>query len=121
MKLACLALTAAGLAAQHIDLDGTWKWHGGDEPRFAEPDFDDSAWSGYELPRRGPVLPGRSWIRRKVTAPSEIRDPAVTIGALNNCYEVFVNAPWERRRSHQRVRNLGCTSAGRGVEGRQEN
>ena len=32
------------LRQQGILLDKNWKWHAGDNPDFAKPDFDDSAW-----------------------------------------------------------------------------
>ena len=65
MKLASLfALTLTGLAlqptgAQTVDvrsfsqlapLDGDWKVNTGDDPRFAAPDFDDSAWRTVRVP-----------------------------------------------------------------------
>ncbi|MCU0339045.1 MAG: hypothetical protein MUE30_04115 [Spirosomaceae bacterium] len=36
------------LPTQGILLDKGWKWHGGDNPEFAKPDFDDSAWEGID-------------------------------------------------------------------------
>ena len=41
-----------------VGLTGPWKFHIGDDPRWADPGFDDSAWQSYVLmPRRSPLAP----------------------------------------------------------------
>ena len=54
-----------------ILLDKGWKWHAGDNPDFAKPDFDDSKWESIDptkdimelpqIPRNGQI----SWLRLK--------------------------------------------------------
>ena len=90
MKFLVLSLLLiSGLAAQPLDLSGTWKWHSGDDPQFAKPEFDDSGWGSIELPRRGRSL-GVSWVRRTVTAPV-LQNAALAVGSMDPCYDVFVN------------------------------
>src|SRR5258708_7729015 len=92
MKIALLTLIAAtGLAAQSIDLSGQWKRHDGDDPAYAQPGFDDSGWSTYELPRGGPMPKGVFWLRRTVVIPAGLADPVLTVGTMSPCYGVFVN------------------------------
>src|SRR5690242_14955777 len=38
---------ALGHSTAH--LDGPWKFHTGDDPRWADPDFDDSGWESMDL------------------------------------------------------------------------
>jgi hypothetical protein len=37
------------LRAAATTLDGAWRFHPGDEPRWAEPDADDTAWETIDL------------------------------------------------------------------------
>src|SRR5262245_20979807 len=39
----------ATLGRSVLNLDGPWKFHTGDDPRWAEPAFDDSAWEDMDL------------------------------------------------------------------------
>ena len=93
-------LLAGPLAAQNglqIDLAGRWHVYRGDEPRFAQPDFDDRDWRTSSLPigSSNPFGAGGrvGWLRRRVTLPHG-SDPdrlALTLGALRDGYEVYVN------------------------------
>ncbi len=77
MKIAILfALALTALEAQPIEvrsfsqlapLDGNWKFSPGDDPRFAAPDFDDSAWLTVRAPGEEIAISlGVSWIRFQV-------------------------------------------------------
>jgi hypothetical protein len=74
-----------------MDLRGPWKTVSGDDPRYAQPGFDDSQWPTFELPRQQIVRLGVHWLRRIVTAPGELRDPVFALGSLSHCYDIFVN------------------------------
>jgi hypothetical protein len=59
------------------ELDGKWRFHPGDNPQWAEPGFDDSAWklldserSWYDQGYRG--LSGMVWYRFKVKLPAGV-------------------------------------------------
>src|SRR5579871_686237 len=79
-----LACTCATMRAQSFDLvdgrmpvaslDGKWRFHPGDDMRWADPSFDDSAWpllrSDADWGQQGyPTLSGLAWYRFAVKAP----------------------------------------------------
>ncbi len=99
-----LLLAAGSTAAQSltwIDLSGDWRIIESDDPTFAQPGFDDSAWKTVALPGRrffrGAVSTGVSeyffWLRRTVELPAglENRKLALTLGNLTENYEVYWN------------------------------
>ncbi len=100
-----LTFTAAIAGAQTIEvkslfqtapLAGVWKHQLGDDPRWADPAFDDSAWANVQMPE-GAVQPGNgfSWYRVRVHLPEHPPgEPlALMIGAFGNgqAYELFWN------------------------------
>ena len=102
MKFAILlAFALTGLAAQPIEvhsisqlapLDGNWKFSPGDDPRFAAPDFDDSAWLTVRAP--GEVIPrliGVSWIRFAVQLPDTGEPLTLLLPPLSTSYRLFIN------------------------------
>lgn len=38
-------------SGQAVALNGSWKFHVGDDPQWAEPAFDDSQWEQFEMYR----------------------------------------------------------------------
>lgn len=78
-----------------IDLSGEWKIASHrDDPAFAQPGYDDSGWTSVRLPATpGLFGPTPSWLRRTVSVGVETKrdDLAITIGTLQDVYEVFVN------------------------------
>ena len=108
MKIAILfALTLTALDAQSIEvrsfsqiapLDGNWKFSPSDDPRFAAPDFDDSAWRTVRVP--GEALPqpiGVSWIRFQVQLPDTGEPLTLLLPPLISSNELFVNGRLVRR------------------------
>ena len=92
MKISIILLfLSIGLAAQTVSLEGTWKWHEGDDPRFSSPGWDDSGWTTISLPRREQVPTGVAWFRRQAVAPATTGPLALTVGSYNFCGEAFVN------------------------------
>jgi hypothetical protein len=90
LRLVFLAL-AASLNAQPVSIEGDWKWHAGDDPRFAARDWDDSAWSALPLPRRDQIPAGVGWFRRHAVAPATIGPLALAVGSYSFCGEAFIN------------------------------
>jgi hypothetical protein len=90
LPLIFLALTAS-LGAQPVSLEGEWRWHAGDDPRFAARDWDDSAWTARLLPRRDQIPAGIAWFRRHAVAPSTTGPLALAVGSYSFCGEAFVN------------------------------
>jgi hypothetical protein len=61
-----------------------WRFHPGDDPRWADPAFDDSGWERVEplLPPSGRPRdgwPGTGWFRRHLRADSSLRDKPLAI------------------------------------------
>jgi sigma-B regulation protein RsbU (phosphoserine phosphatase) len=81
-------------------LTGVWKHHGGDDPRWADPAFDDSAWRSVRMPEGAMQLEtGPCWFRLRIRLPdNRPEEPlALLIGAFGDsqAYEVF----WNGRRA----------------------
>ena len=79
-----------------ISLDGLWRFHAGDDPQWASPAFDDSAWpllrsdqswtaQGYKDEN------GFAWYRFRAQAPETPEQIAVILPAILTDYEVFAN------------------------------
>ncbi len=77
MKVALLLLLGTVLHAaepvQLFPIEGPWKMHFGDDPRWAAPEFDDSAWSTCLPPAQGK---GFAWYRRTIHIPNALALPA---------------------------------------------
>lgn len=79
-----------------ISLDGLWRFHPGDNPQWASPDFDDAAWSllrsdqpwtaqGYRDQN------GFAWYRFRAQTPSTSTSISLLLPAILTDYEVFAN------------------------------
>jgi phosphoserine phosphatase RsbU/P len=77
-----------------VSLDGEWRFHPGDDPHWAEPGFDDSAWpllrsdqpwstQGYN------GLSGFAWYRFTVQVPSQAMPLAILLPSMLTDYEIF--------------------------------
>ena len=93
MKVALLLLLSATLHAalpiQLFPVEGPWKGHAGDDPRWAAPDFDDSSWSAAMPPMKGT---GFSWYRSTLRIPQELSTPVfLWFPAPNGSFEVYAN------------------------------
>ncbi|HZL27174.1 MAG TPA: hypothetical protein VFC39_11665 [Acidobacteriaceae bacterium] len=108
-------LPAAGepvlLGRSAVALTGPWKFHIGDNPQWADPNYDDSAWETVDLtPRPGVVDPftadpnyvpgwttrghagywGYAWYRIRVAAVAGPREKlAVMADGVDDGYQVF--------------------------------
>jgi phosphoserine phosphatase RsbU/P len=109
MSLASLSLllcAASGLHAQNFNLqtggepvaslDGLWRFHTGDNPAWADPNFDDSQWpllrsdeawaqQGYEN------YGGFAWYRFTVAVPDGSRNWSIYLGPMETGYQLFVD------------------------------
>lgn len=77
-------------------LDGNWRFQPGDDPRWADPKFDDSHWalvpSGEdwdEIGYRG--LDGPAWYRFRLTLPAGSTGYALRLPVIYTCYQVFAD------------------------------
>ena len=79
-----------------ISLDGLWRFHPGDDLRWASPGFDDSSWpvlrSDQPWTNQGyATLSGFAWYRFTVQAPSPAMPLSILLPSILTDYEVFEN------------------------------
>ncbi len=99
LLLATTALRATGQTISIEDirqaepLSGTWRQQKGDDPGWAAPQFDDSAWNAIEMPQ--PASPGErgiTWYRLRVRLANLPPQPLyLMVGPLFPAYEVFAD------------------------------
>jgi sigma-B regulation protein RsbU (phosphoserine phosphatase) len=93
--LAILSVSAAmAEQALRIDLSGDWRMSPDDKPEYAATQFDDGAWPALRLPRGAEYFHGmKYWLRRRVDLPAgtDRSQLALTLGTLQDVYEVYVN------------------------------
>jgi phosphoserine phosphatase RsbU/P len=79
-----------------VSLDGQWRFHPGDDPHWADPGFDDSAWrlisstegwseQGYKN------MGGLAWYRARIVIPEGGQPLALYIPLIRTSYQVFVD------------------------------
>ena len=78
------------------DLAGPWRFHTGDDPAWADPDFDDSGWSllvaGKPWTQQGYTdYSGVAWYRLRVTLPARPGPLAFYLPGVQNSAQVFAN------------------------------
>ncbi len=98
---ACTGLRAQTFSLQTqrepvASLDGLWRFHTGDNPAWASPNFDDSNWplirSGESWTRQGyPVFNGYAWYRFKVEVPGNGQPVDLLLTPIFNGYQVYAN------------------------------
>ncbi len=97
MRIALWILLFTGLMpgqqALYIELSGEWRQREGDQPAYAQPDFDDQGWSTVQLPWRQQPRAPLFWLRRSVELPEWAAGMplALTLGPVSPVYEVYVN------------------------------
>src|SRR5215813_14161421 len=102
------------LGASVVPLHGPWKFHTGDDPRWASPSFDDSDWESVDLTpapgahdgdvglmgyvpgwiaRGHPSYWGYAWyrIRISVTAPPDYQIALLGPLLVDDAYQVFLD------------------------------
>jgi phosphoserine phosphatase RsbU/P len=105
-SLSLLLCATPGLHAQTFNLqtgreavaslDGLWHFHTGDNPAWADPNFDDSQWpllrsdkdwsqQGYEN------YGGFAWYRFTVAVPEGSKDWSIYLGPMETGYQLFVD------------------------------
>jgi phosphoserine phosphatase RsbU/P len=77
-----------------VSVDGLWRFHPGDDARWASPDFDDSAWpllrSDQPWATQGyPNMSGFAWYRFTVQTPSPAEPLALLLPSILTDYELY--------------------------------
>jgi phosphoserine phosphatase RsbU/P len=96
--LAMVVLTgcamAAGAQSEVVSITD-WRVHTGDDPSWARPDLDDSAWAETSFPRAvftDPSAIGWHWYRAGFSIPENLRGQPLSLGmaALDDVYEIYL-------------------------------
>ncbi|WP_058189693.1 SpoIIE family protein phosphatase [Terracidiphilus gabretensis] len=80
-----------------ISLNGLWRFHAGDDPAFAEPAFDDSAWllvPADQTGRQNESLPhglARFWYRTRIFVPAGTPPLSIYVPHVDMNFEIFVD------------------------------
>jgi hypothetical protein len=96
IALFLLFLLAGTLSADTtlpFNLAGDWRFMRGDNLAYAQPTFDDSAWTTRPLPRTLDPPLGFSWLRRRFTLPPQTPDTPlfIALGTFAEGYEIWCN------------------------------
>ncbi|MGA2535243.1 MAG: PP2C family protein-serine/threonine phosphatase, partial [Terracidiphilus sp.] len=73
------------------DINVDWRVHEGDDPAWAGPGFDDSAWEPVRLDALGSSLPGWRWFRLHLKLHENHPDLALLIDGGEGTYALYVN------------------------------
>ncbi len=117
------SLVQIRLGESSVELAGPWKFHVGDNPSWAQPDFDDSNWEDVDLTRgrnglavgwtaRGHAgYSGYAWYRLQANIQGAERSLALEMpDNFDDAYQVFVNG--ERIGEFGRFTKHGVTAYG---------
>jgi hypothetical protein len=85
-----------GLGQSVVKLDGLWRFHPGDDPNWASPDFDDSSWpllrSDQPWTRQGyPSLTGFAWYRFTVRIPAGRPPQSILLPFIFTGYTLYID------------------------------
>jgi phosphoserine phosphatase RsbU/P len=97
--IASPVLMVQGLGQGAVALDGPWEFHTGDNPAWASPSFDDSAWGAIQVTapwgsQNHPGYTGYAWYRRHVqihTVGGSQSRFALLMPPVDDAYEVYWN------------------------------
>lgn len=79
-----------------VALKGMWRFHTGDNPAWARPDFDDSHWTLLKAdepwdPQGYKGYLGVAWYRFAVTLPAKHGPMALYVPEISDSYQIFAN------------------------------
>ncbi|HTW46583.1 MAG TPA: SpoIIE family protein phosphatase [Acidobacteriaceae bacterium] len=82
---------ATGWKTGGLELTSGWVTHAGDNPGWAAPSFDDSAWKPVEIDDIGASQPGWRWFRLQVKLAENHPHIHLLIVGGDGVYELYVN------------------------------
>ena len=87
-----------GVGKGAVPIDGSWQFHLGDNPRWANPSFDDSKWDTIEVDgpwgNQHPSYAGFAWYRRHIEiqpTAGATHDYRILIPHAEDAYEIYWN------------------------------
>jgi len=97
----------ASSAAGPVTIRAPWRFHTGDNPQWAAPDFDDSQWpllqTGKSWTDQGyPDYAGYAWYRIRVDLPANSAPLGIALGSFYTSAEVYVNGKLAGTLGHMR-------------------
>jgi len=91
-------LVIQGVGKGAVPIDGSWQFHLGDNPRWANPSFDDSKWDTIEVDgpwgNQHPSYAGFAWYRRHIEiqpTAGATHDYRILIPHAEDAYEIYWN------------------------------
>ena len=75
-------------------VDSAWRFHLGDDPRWAQPDFDDSNWPTLRptedwIPQGYPRFTELAWFRFRLRAPAHTQSLVLDLPTIPKSYQLF--------------------------------
>jgi hypothetical protein len=79
-----------------VKLDGLWRFHPGDDARWAQPGFDDSGWASIRGDKSWDTqgykgLGGYAWYRARVMLPAGTKPLSLYIPTITSDFQVFAD------------------------------
>jgi len=107
-QTAARTLVLQGIGKGAMAVDGSWQFKTGDDPRWADPNFDDSSWETIETDapwgmQEHPSYAGFAWYRRHVDVlptAGATHDYRILIPHAEDAYEVYWNGKLAGRFGH---------------------
>lgn len=89
------AAAPIALGQSVVRVSGPWKFHEGDDPRWADPGFDDSQWPKIEFGqvKSFGLAAGTNWYRATFQVPVGFggQDLAIGVGPIDQVYDLYLN------------------------------
>ncbi len=90
------SVLVARLPPSGLLLSTGWRYHPGDNPAWARPDFDDSRWDTITVARAGFPLPlrtriGAGWFRLRLADTLRLQALSLTFGQSSAGFEVYAD------------------------------
>ena len=83
------------LPKEGVELNKGWRWHTGDDPDFAKPNFDDSQWESIDPSQKVssmPVIPkGINWFRLHLSINQDLLNQMVIMVRQSGASEIYIN------------------------------
>ncbi|MGB8536843.1 MAG: SpoIIE family protein phosphatase [Acidobacteriaceae bacterium] len=79
-----------------VEIGGTWHFHTGDDPAWAQPAYDDSSWEQLRGDttwgsQTHPAYAGFAWYRKPIEVTAAGQPPAILVPPVDDAYELYWN------------------------------